>query len=140
MTRLSVNINKIATIRNARGGKMPDVTAAAVNCERFGAEGIHDLPDLIWIINLKHQLSGGFHAGIAVEGQIEGFFEELGKDIGEFPALRNDFDAVTLEGIAEEQNAEAFRQSAAVSVGENPADLCLGRCREGNSHAQASFS
>ena len=47
MARLSVNINKIATIRNARGGKMPDVTAAAVNCERFGAEGItvHPRPD-----------------------------------------------------------------------------------------------
>lgn len=47
MTRLSVNINKIATIRNARGGRMPDVTAAAVNCEKFGAEGItvHPRPD-----------------------------------------------------------------------------------------------
>lgn len=47
MTRLSVNINKIATIRNARGGKMPDVTMAAVNCEKFGAEGItvHPRPD-----------------------------------------------------------------------------------------------
>ena len=47
MTRLSVNINKIATIRNARGGKMPDVTAAAINCELFGAEGItvHPIPD-----------------------------------------------------------------------------------------------
>ena len=40
MTRLSVNINKIATIRNARGGNMPDVTKAALDCERFGAEGI----------------------------------------------------------------------------------------------------
>ena len=40
MTRLSVNINKIATIRNARGGNMPDVEKAAVDCERFGAEGI----------------------------------------------------------------------------------------------------
>ena len=40
MTRLSVNINKIATIRNARGGNMPDVTKAAMDCERFGAEGI----------------------------------------------------------------------------------------------------
>jgi pyridoxine 5-phosphate synthase len=47
MTRLSVNINKIATIRNARGDSMPDVTAAAVNCERFGADGItvHPRPD-----------------------------------------------------------------------------------------------
>ena len=47
MTRLSVNINKIATIRNARGGKMPDVTKAAIDCELFGAEGItvHPRPD-----------------------------------------------------------------------------------------------
>lgn len=47
MTRLSVNINKIATIRNARGGRMPDVALAAVNCEKFGAEGItvHPRPD-----------------------------------------------------------------------------------------------
>ena len=47
MTRLSVNINKIATIRNARGGRMPDVTKAAIDCELFGAEGItvHPRPD-----------------------------------------------------------------------------------------------
>ncbi|MBQ6254345.1 MAG: pyridoxine 5'-phosphate synthase [Bacteroidales bacterium] len=47
MTRLSVNINKIATLRNARGGDMPDVEKAAVDCERFGAEGItvHPRPD-----------------------------------------------------------------------------------------------
>ncbi len=47
MTRLSVNINKIATIRNARGGNLPDVTKAALACERFGAEGItvHPRPD-----------------------------------------------------------------------------------------------
>lgn len=47
MTRLSVNINKIATLRNARGGNMPDVFKAALDCERFGAEGItvHPRPD-----------------------------------------------------------------------------------------------
>ena len=47
MTRLSVNINKIATIRNARGGNVPDVTKAALDIERFGAEGItvHPRPD-----------------------------------------------------------------------------------------------
>lgn len=47
MTRLSININKIATIRNARGGNMPDVAKAALDCERFGAEGItvHPRPD-----------------------------------------------------------------------------------------------
>lgn len=47
MVRLSVNINKIATIRNARGGNIPDVVKAAVDCERFGAQGItvHPRPD-----------------------------------------------------------------------------------------------
>ena len=47
MTRLSVNINKIATLRNSRGGNMPDVEKAAVDCEQFGAEGItvHPRPD-----------------------------------------------------------------------------------------------
>ena len=47
MTKLSVNINKIATIRNARGGNMPNVVEAAINCERFGADGItvHPRPD-----------------------------------------------------------------------------------------------
>jgi pyridoxine 5-phosphate synthase len=47
MTRLSVNINKIATLRNARGGNMPNVLNAAINCQLFGAEGItvHPRPD-----------------------------------------------------------------------------------------------
>ena len=47
MTRLSVNINKIATIRNARGCNNPDVVRVALDCERFGAEGItvHPRPD-----------------------------------------------------------------------------------------------
>lgn len=47
MTKLSININKIATIRNARGGNTPNVVEAALNCERFGAEGItvHPRPD-----------------------------------------------------------------------------------------------
>lgn len=47
MTRLSVNINKIATIRNARGGNIPDLVKAALACEQFGAQGItvHPRPD-----------------------------------------------------------------------------------------------
>ena len=39
MTKLSVNINKIATIRNARGGNTPNVLEAAINCQKFGADG-----------------------------------------------------------------------------------------------------
>ena len=47
MTKLSVNINKVATLRNARGGNNPDVEKVALDCERFGAEGItvHPRPD-----------------------------------------------------------------------------------------------
>lgn len=47
MTRLSVNINKIATLRNARGGNNPDVIRVALDCESFGAQGItvHPRPD-----------------------------------------------------------------------------------------------
>ena len=47
MTRLSVNINKIATLRNSRGGNNPDLLKVAMDCERFGAEGItvHPRPD-----------------------------------------------------------------------------------------------
>lgn len=47
MTKLSVNINKVATLRNARGGNNPDVERVACDCEKFGAEGItvHPRPD-----------------------------------------------------------------------------------------------
>jgi pyridoxine 5-phosphate synthase len=47
MTRLSVNINKIATLRNARGGNIPNVLQSAIDCQRYGAEGItvHPRPD-----------------------------------------------------------------------------------------------
>ena len=47
MTKLSVNINKVATLRNSRGGNMPNVVEAAINCEKFGADGItiHPRPD-----------------------------------------------------------------------------------------------
>ncbi len=47
MTKLSVNINKFATLRNARGGNNPDLIQVAKDCERFGAQGItvHPRPD-----------------------------------------------------------------------------------------------
>ena len=68
MTRLSVNINKIATLRNARGGDLPNVVKAALDCERFGAEGItvHPRPDERHIrykdvFDLKPLLAGEFN-------------------------------------------------------------------------------
>ncbi len=47
MTKLSVNINKVATIRNSRGGNIPDLLQVAIDCQKFGAEGItiHPRPD-----------------------------------------------------------------------------------------------
>ena len=47
MTNLSVNINKVATIRNARGGNVPNVLQVALDCETYGAHGItvHPIPD-----------------------------------------------------------------------------------------------
>ena len=47
MVNLSVNINKIATLRNARGGNVPDILKVAEDCQKFGADGItiHPRPD-----------------------------------------------------------------------------------------------
>jgi pyridoxine 5-phosphate synthase len=80
MTRLSVNINKIATLRNARGGDIPDVLKAAVDCERFGAEGItvHPRPDERHIRyqdvrDLKPLVQTEFN----IEGNPTGKFTEL---------------------------------------------------------------
>lgn len=80
MTRLSVNINKIALLRNARGGNMPDVLQAALDCERFGAEGItvHPRPDERHIRysdvrELRPQLRTEFN----IEGNPTGSFSAL---------------------------------------------------------------
>ena len=68
MTKLSVNINKVATIRNARGGENPDVLKEALDCELFGAQGItvHPRPDERHIrykdvLDLKPQLKTEFN-------------------------------------------------------------------------------
>ena len=47
MTRLSINLNKVALIRNARGGNLPNLEQVAIDCEKFGAQGItvHPRPD-----------------------------------------------------------------------------------------------
>ncbi len=84
MTRLSVNINKIATIRNARGGNNPDVIKVALDCERFGAEGItvHPRPDERHIryqdvYELKKVLKTEFN----IEGNPEASFIKLVEDV-----------------------------------------------------------
>ncbi len=80
MTRLSVNINKIATLRNARGGNNPDVLKVAMDCERFGAQGItvHPRPDERHIrysdvVQLKSIVKTEFN----IEGYPDGRFMKL---------------------------------------------------------------
>jgi pyridoxine 5''-phosphate synthase len=71
MTKLSVNINKIATLRNARGGNIPDVLKAAVDCQRFGAQGItvHPRPDER---HIRYNDARDLRALVTTEYNIEG--------------------------------------------------------------------
>lgn len=72
MTKLSVNINKIATLRNARGGNLPDVIKVALDCERFGAEGItvHPRPDER---HIRYQDVRDLKPLLSTEFNIEGY-------------------------------------------------------------------
>ena len=80
MTKLSVNINKVATLRNARGGNNPDVLKVALDCERFGAQGItvHPRPDER---HIRYQDVRDLRPALTTEFNIEG------NPISEFIAL-----------------------------------------------------
>ena len=71
MTKLSVNINKVATLRNARGGNNPDVLRVAADCERFGAQGItvHPRPDQR---HIRYQDVRDLRPRVVTEFNIEG--------------------------------------------------------------------
>lgn len=75
MTRLSVNINKVATLRNARGENVPDVVRFALDCERLGAQGItvHPRPDERHITSRDVELLA---PAVSTEFNIEGFPDE----------------------------------------------------------------
>ena len=75
MTRLSVNTNKIATLRNARGGNVPDVLKVAIDCEKFGAQGItvHPRPDQRHIRFVDVEI---LKENIKTEFNIEGYPSE----------------------------------------------------------------
>ena len=72
MTRLSVNINKIATLRNARGGNIPNVLQVAIDCQKFGAHGItvHPRPDER---HIKYSDVREIKPYISTEFNIEGY-------------------------------------------------------------------
>jgi pyridoxine 5-phosphate synthase len=85
MTKLSVNINKFATLRNSRGGNNPDVVKAAIDAQRFGAQGItvHPRPDERHIkyqdvLDLKPVISTEFN----IEGYPDDRYLELVKRVG----------------------------------------------------------
>jgi pyridoxine 5-phosphate synthase len=75
MTKLSVNINKIATLRNSRGGNNPNLVKVALDCEQFGAQGItvHPRPDER---HIRYQDTFDLKAVIATEFNIEGNCKE----------------------------------------------------------------
>jgi len=75
MTRLSVNINKIATLRNARGGNLPDLIQVAKDCEKFGAQGItvHPRPDGR---HIRYQDVRELKSVVTTEFNIEGYPSE----------------------------------------------------------------
>ncbi len=84
MTKLSVNVNKIATLRNARGGNTPNVCEVAADCERFGADGItvHPRPDerhitLQDVYDLKNVVTTEYN----IEGYPDERFMALIKDV-----------------------------------------------------------
>jgi pyridoxine 5-phosphate synthase len=84
MTRLSVNINKVATLRNARGGNNPDVVQFAGFCEKFGAQGItvHPRPDGRHIrYEDVRQLSKVLTTEFNIEGYPENSFIDLVCDV-----------------------------------------------------------
>ena len=84
MTRLSVNINKIATLRNARGGVVPDLLKAARDCESFGAQGItvHPRPDERHIRRSDvRDLAGMLEVEFNIEGNPEGDFLDLVREV-----------------------------------------------------------
>ncbi|MEI6456625.1 MAG: pyridoxine 5'-phosphate synthase, partial [bacterium] len=75
MTKLSVNINKIATLRNARGGNLPDLLKTAADCEQFGAQGItvHPRPDER---HIRYQDVLDLRPLVTTEFNIEGYPSE----------------------------------------------------------------
>lgn len=82
MTKLSVNINKIATLRNSRGGNIPDLLKVAADCEAFGAEGItvHPRPDERHIrVKDVYDLAGKIKTEFNIEGYPSRDFIQLVK-------------------------------------------------------------
>ncbi|WP_299456412.1 pyridoxine 5'-phosphate synthase [uncultured Microscilla sp.] len=146
MTKLSVNINKVATLRNARGGNNPDVIRVAQDCERFGAQGItvHPRPDERHIryqdvMDLQKVVTTEFN----IEGSPNGRFLELVKKIKPTQVtlvpdaedvLTSDtgWDTIKYEAFLTEIIAELKSYGMRTSIFINPAkDLITGAAKVG---------
>ena len=136
MTNLSVNINKIATLRNARGGDMPNVVQAAIDCQRFGADGItiHPRPDQRHITEkdayeIKHTIKTEYN----IEGYPSDNFIKMVLDIKpdqvtlvpdavDVITSNNGWDTVKNKSFLSEVIAELKSKKIRTSVFVNPED------------------
>lgn len=134
MTKLSVNINKIATLRNARGGNNPDVVKVALDCERFGAEGItvHPRPDER---HIRYQDVLDLSQVVTTEFNIEGYpdkrFMEIIRQVRPAQATlvpdpphvltsNNGWDTITHQEMLKDIVAELKESGTRVSIFINP--------------------
>ncbi|WP_373524004.1 pyridoxine 5'-phosphate synthase [Aquiflexum sp.] len=134
MTKLSVNINKIATLRNARGANNPDVVKVALDCERFGAQGItvHPRPDER---HIRYQDVIDLSKLVATEFNIEGYpdkrFMEIIRLIRPAQATlvpdpphvltsNNGWDTITHQEMLKDIVAELHESGTRVSIFINP--------------------
>jgi pyridoxine 5-phosphate synthase len=134
MTKLSVNINKIATLRNARGGNNPDVVKVALDCERFGAQGItvHPRPDER---HIRYQDVIDLYKVVTTEFNIEGYpdkrFMEIIRLVKPAQATlvpdpphvltsNNGWDTITHQQMLKDIVAELHESGTRVSIFINP--------------------
>lgn len=134
MTKLSVNINKIATLRNARGANNPDVVKVALDAERFGAEGItvHPRPDER---HIRHQDVFDLAKVVTTEFNIEGYpdrrFMDLVKAVKPAQATlvpdppnaitsNSGWDTISNQGMLKDIVAELHESGIRVSIFINP--------------------
>ena len=113
MTKLSVNINKIATLRNSRGGDLPNVVEAALNAERFGAQGItvHPRPDERHIrYRDVHDLKGVVTTELNIEGNPIDSFTALVLEVkpAQVTLVPDAHDAITSNNGWDAKKHQAF--------------------------------
>tara|TARA_B100001057_G_scaffold389759_1_gene397579 strand:- start:1318 stop:2028 length:711 start_codon:yes stop_codon:yes gene_type:complete len=139
MTNLSVNINKIATLRNARGGDIPNVVQAAIDCQRFGADGItiHPRPDQRHITkkdayDIKHTIKTEYN----IEGYPSDNFIKMVLDIKpdqvtlvpdaiDVITSNNGWDTVKNKSFLSEVISELKSKKIRTSVFVNPEDKII---------------